>query len=73
MGLQAMASNKFSIQETTGCLMFLSAGVQALLGHKSMAEMVRSWSWLCRIAFSHANAMSMLRSEHIAIGRVARV
>jgi hypothetical protein len=41
MGAQAMASNKFHISETAGCLMFLSAGVQALLGHKSMAEMVR--------------------------------
>lgn len=47
MGAQAMASNKFQITETIGSLMFLSAGVQALLGHKSMAEMVgayRKWS-----------------------------
>jgi predicted amidohydrolase YtcJ len=42
MGAQAMASHKFHIHETVGCLMFLSAGVQALLGHKSMAEMVRA-------------------------------
>lgn len=41
MGAQAIESNKFHIHETIGCLMFLSAGVQALLGHKSMAEMVR--------------------------------
>ena len=40
MGAQAVESNKFYIHETIGCLMFLSAGVQALLGHKSMAEMV---------------------------------
>ncbi|RLN73518.1 hypothetical protein BBJ28_00021080 [Nothophytophthora sp. Chile5] len=39
MGAQAVESNKFYIHETIGCLMFLSAGVQALLGHKSMAEM----------------------------------
>ncbi|GMF14546.1 unnamed protein product [Phytophthora lilii] len=42
MGAQAIESNKFYIHETIGCLMFLSAGVQALLGHKSMAEMSRS-------------------------------
>ncbi|KAL3666807.1 hypothetical protein V7S43_008426 [Phytophthora oleae] len=47
MGSQAVESNKFYIHETIGCLMFLSAGVQALLGHKSMAEMVgayKDWS-----------------------------
>ncbi|KAF1326388.1 Dead deah box RNA helicase, partial [Globisporangium splendens] len=47
MGTQAVESNKFYIHETIGCLMFLSAGVQALLGHKSMAEMVgayKDWS-----------------------------
>ncbi|KAG2768053.1 hypothetical protein PC129_g1185 [Phytophthora cactorum] len=47
MGAQAVESNKFYIHETIGCLMFLSAGVQALLGHKSMAEMVgayKDWS-----------------------------
>lgn len=42
MGAQAVESSKFHIHETIGCLMFLSAGVQALLGHKSMAEMVRA-------------------------------
>lgn len=47
MGAQAIESNKFHINETIGCLMFLSAGVQALLGHKSMAEMV---SCRCRIS-----------------------
>lgn len=44
MGAQAIESNKFHIHETIGCLMFLSAGVQALLGHKSMAEMVSTHS-----------------------------
>lgn len=47
MGAQAVESNKFYIHETIGCLMFLSAGVQALLGHKCMAEMVgayKDWS-----------------------------
>ncbi|GLD94598.1 hypothetical protein PINS_up003209 [Pythium insidiosum] len=47
MGAQVQATNRFHIHETVGCLMFLSAGVQALLGHKSMAEMVgayRDWS-----------------------------
>ncbi|KAJ0396804.1 hypothetical protein ATCC90586_009635 [Pythium insidiosum] len=47
MGVQIQAANRFHIHETVGCLMFLSAGVQALLGHKSMAEMVgayRDWS-----------------------------
>ena len=40
MGVQAVASNKIYINETIACLMLMSAGVQALLGHKSMAEMV---------------------------------
>ena len=41
MGAQAVASNKLYIHETIGCLMFVSAGVQALLGHKSMDDMVQ--------------------------------
>ena len=40
MGVQSVTSNNLYISETIGCLMFVSAGVQALLGHKSMAEMV---------------------------------
>ncbi|TMW68474.1 hypothetical protein Poli38472_005942 [Pythium oligandrum] len=47
MGRMAVTHSKFHVNEIVGCLMFLSAGVQALLGHKSMAEMVgayRDWS-----------------------------
>ena len=40
MGAQTMASNKLYINETIGSLSFLPAGVQALLGHKSMDDTV---------------------------------
>ena len=40
MGAQTVVSYKIYINETIGFLIFVSAGVQALLGHKSMADMV---------------------------------
>ena len=42
MESQAVESNKLYIHETIGCLVFVSAGVQAhaLFSHKSISEMV---------------------------------
>ena len=42
---QAVASKQLYINDTIDCLMFVSAGVQALLDHKSMDEMVHC-GWL---------------------------
>ena len=55
MGVQAVASNKIYINETIACLMLMSAGVQALLGHKSMAllDTLRLILWLAFCATSN--------------------
>ena len=42
---QAVASKQLYINNTIDCLIFVPAGVQALLDHKSKDEMVH-WGWL---------------------------